>query len=149
MQTQTGDEMLSFHLYFDIRHNEDGTVFSSTRRQHFTPPLMNEDRKIRSLENIQEPHRESKSKYPVLRRSASTNCATARPIWNRNLPNKASYVTTLDICFGNETYWRNHTANTSRMRFSSVMCWRVHSNAGCRLGENKKTYQQTVTLLVS
>ena len=32
-----GDGMLTFHPYFDIRHNNDGEVVSCTRRPHFTP----------------------------------------------------------------------------------------------------------------
>jgi hypothetical protein len=28
--------MLCFHPHFDIRHNQEGTVVSSTRRPHFT-----------------------------------------------------------------------------------------------------------------
>jgi hypothetical protein len=36
MKTQTGDGMLGFDPYFDIRHNYDGTV-SSTHWPQFTP----------------------------------------------------------------------------------------------------------------
>ena len=32
-----GNGMLCFHHYFDILHNEDCRVFSSTHRPHFTP----------------------------------------------------------------------------------------------------------------
>ena len=35
-ETQNGDGILGFHPYFDIRHNQDGTVVSCTRRTHFT-----------------------------------------------------------------------------------------------------------------
>ena len=66
MEIQRREEMLSFHLYFDIRHNQDGRVVSSTGRPLFTlkeipwysfllecewdPGLLNADRRIRSLE---------------------------------------------------------------------------------------------------
>lgn len=32
-----GDGMLRYHPYFDIRHNQDSRVVSSTCRPHFTP----------------------------------------------------------------------------------------------------------------
>jgi hypothetical protein len=35
--TQRGNGKLSFHYYFDIRHNHDGTAVSYTRRLSFTP----------------------------------------------------------------------------------------------------------------
>ena len=73
MEPQRGDGKLGFHPHFDIRHNFDGTVVSSTSRPHFilkgifwysflleaelTPGLLNADRRIRSPENFQEPHR--------------------------------------------------------------------------------------------
>jgi hypothetical protein len=60
-----GGGMLGFHPYFDIRHNLDGRVVSSTCRPHFspkeipwysflleadwTPGLMNANGRIRSL----------------------------------------------------------------------------------------------------
>jgi hypothetical protein len=69
-------EMLGFRLYFDIGHNLDGTVVSSMLRPHSAPkenflvltsmewfsvqPKV--DSGNRSLENFQEPYRESNPK---------------------------------------------------------------------------------------
>jgi hypothetical protein len=68
------DGILGFHLQFDIRHNYDGTVVSSTLRPHFmpketlwysflleaewTPGLLFGDRRDRSLGDSQGPYRE-------------------------------------------------------------------------------------------
>jgi len=35
LRTQSGDGMLDFHTYLEIRHKQDDTVVSSTRRPHF------------------------------------------------------------------------------------------------------------------
>ena len=35
MKTPTGDGILDFHSYFDIRHNLDGRVVGSTHQPHF------------------------------------------------------------------------------------------------------------------
>jgi len=83
------------HSYFDVRHNKDGRVVSSTRRLHFTPKeipgcsfllqvectsrLLSAERRKRTLENFQRHYRESNPESPILWRSASTN-STARPI---------------------------------------------------------------------
>ena len=68
--------MSGFHPHFDIRHNYDGRVVSSTRRPHFAPKeipwysfllepewtqeLLNADRRNILLKNFQAPYRESK-----------------------------------------------------------------------------------------
>ena len=68
METQRGDEMLGFHPYFDIWHNQDGRAVSSTRRRALPqrkflgarfcwglsgpPGLLNADTRIRPLQNL-------------------------------------------------------------------------------------------------
>ena len=37
MKKQRCDRMLGFHPYFDILHNQDGRVVSSTHLPHFAP----------------------------------------------------------------------------------------------------------------
>ena len=78
--------MLGFHLYFDIRPNQNGRAVSSKCRPHFTPKdilwysflseaewtpgQLNADRRMRTLESFQGTYRESNTEPPVLWRSA-------------------------------------------------------------------------------
>jgi hypothetical protein len=82
--------MLGFHLYFDIRHNEDGRVVSSTHLPYFvpkeiswysflleyerTPGLLNANRRNKLLKNFQEPNRVSNPEPEVLWQIISTDC---------------------------------------------------------------------------
>jgi hypothetical protein len=68
MKAQIGDGMSGIHLYFENRHNCDGSVVKFTRVQHFTPKevtrqsillqgelttgLMNADRRSSSLDSF-------------------------------------------------------------------------------------------------
>jgi hypothetical protein len=53
----------------------------------WTPGLLSADGRTMSLEHFQGPHRQTNRRHPVLWRSASTNCVTARPFkiifWNK------------------------------------------------------------------
>jgi hypothetical protein len=77
-------------LALTVGRTLEGRVVSSMRRPHFTwysfllaavstPGLLNVDKRIKSLEKFQRPHRESNQGISVLWKSTSTNRASPRP----------------------------------------------------------------------
>ena len=59
-------------------HPQEIPWYSFLLQAEWAPGILNEDRRIRLLENVQGPYKESNSEPPVMRRGASINCATAR-----------------------------------------------------------------------